>query len=263
VRRPEGYRRPPTSYDGLFRVTLKRVVAARDLDTDKGACTLTFEVAWVPNLLPLFLETQPQGLRMLDDRGKPVAVPAGGSSLGEAEGKTSLTFDVTLPALPRSAQRIGLVEGKLSAVAPSKMLTFRFDNLARLAKAAPGSAARRQTQEATRCRIEKITVARDRWSVRVAVEMPEGSKPLESFQATSWLANNAMWLASADGKRRLPSGSYVVESCSARRAVLTYNFLDSAKRKRGRPEDWNVVYRTPALIVDIPIAFRFQDIPLP
>src|SRR5207248_3698989 len=58
VKRPEGYRRPPTSYDGPFRVALKRVATARDLErADGGTCTVTLEVAWVPDLMPLYLET--------------------------------------------------------------------------------------------------------------------------------------------------------------------------------------------------------------
>jgi hypothetical protein len=139
------------------------------------------------------------------------------------------------------------------------MLTFTFDTLDRLEK----KSARRQVQDGVLCRVDKLTLARDRWTVRVALEMPEGGKKLESFQATSWVVNNEMVLVSKDGKKRLRSSSYVVESCSSRRAVLSYNFLDQKRLKRGRPGDWKLTYRTPALIVDVPISFRFENIPLP
>src|SRR5262249_39791883 len=57
-RPPAGYQRPPTSLDGDFRLTLRGIQARRDLDSRSGSCTVSMEVAWVPGLLPLFLETQ-------------------------------------------------------------------------------------------------------------------------------------------------------------------------------------------------------------
>src|SRR5207244_1866988 len=81
VKRPAKHPVPRVSHDGFFRCSLKKVVSALDLDTGARGCTVFLEVAWEPDLLPLFLETRPQDLRLLDDRGQPVAVPADGSAL--------------------------------------------------------------------------------------------------------------------------------------------------------------------------------------
>src|SRR5206468_5027029 len=102
---------------------------AQDLETRKRLATLTLEVAWVPGLTPLWLETRPQGLRLLDAEKKEVSVPDEGSSLSRVEGEASQSFDFTIPAPPRSQPRIGLVEGRLTAITPTKMLTFTFDTL--------------------------------------------------------------------------------------------------------------------------------------
>ena len=69
-----------------------------------------------------------------------------------------------------------------------------------------------------------------------------------------------MNLESKEGTKRLASNSYVLESSSSRRAVLTYHFTD---KNRGKPEDWKVLYRTPASIVEIPLSFTFKDVRLP
>jgi hypothetical protein len=263
VKRPEGYVKPPICYDNLFRLSIKRTSATRDLESNRANCTLTFEVAWLPDLLPLFLETKPQNLRMLDDRNAPVPLTDEGSVQAEVDGRTSFTFDVNVPALPRSASRIGLLEGKLSAVAPNKMLTFTFDTLAELKKVGAASPKRRLMQDGAACRVDKLTLVKDRWTVRIALDLAPGGKKLESFQANSWVVNNELALVHADGKRRLLPSSFVLESATAKRAILSYHFVDKGLAKRGRPQDWKIVYRTPAMIVDVPIAFRFTNVPLP
>src|SRR5262249_26444840 len=142
-RRPADYRLPPVSYSGPFRTTVQRVAASLDLETGRRAYTVTLEVAWEPTLQPLLLETNPPGLGVRGEKGEALPSREEGSAMAAANGRLSLPFDVALPALPRGADRIALLEGKLTAVAPSKMLTFTFDTLDRLA-AAP---AKSQTRE--------------------------------------------------------------------------------------------------------------------
>jgi hypothetical protein len=274
---PQGsdYQMAPVHYDGLFRTSLKRVLAARDLERRDGApgsraYTVTLEVAWEPRLQPFLLETRPQSLRLQDDKRHDVPVPEKENAFAPVDGRISLAFDVTLPALPRSAAALGLLEGKLSAVGPSKMLTFTFDTLdlaaadqdRRLGKAAADSPGRRLTQEGVVCTVSKVVLAQDRWTVQVVLNYPPGGRKLESYQ--SWVVNNEMTLVEKkDAARRLPSSSYVQESASSRRAVLSYNFVEKGKVPRGRPEDWKVTYRTPAAVVEVPIRFSFKDVPLP
>ncbi len=261
VKRPAGRPAPRVSHDGFFRCSLKKVLASLDLETGADVCTAFLEVAWEPDLQPLYLETRPQDLRLLDERGKLIPIPAEGSSLAPVEGRISLVTEVQLPGLPRSAARIGLLEGRLNVIAPSKMLTFTFDALDRLEKAAPAAPERSLTQEGVTCRLGKIVLAKDHWTVQVFLDYPPGNRPLESYQ--SWVVNNELALVSGDGKRRLPSSDYVLENATDRRAVLSYNFRDKDKQVRGRPEDWHLTYRTPARVVEWPVRFSFKDVPLP
>jgi len=124
----------PVSHDGFFRSTIRRIVAIRDLETGAVNYSASLEVAWEPSLQPLLLETHPRDSQLLDDKGNVLPMQKEGSSLSPVDGQISLVFDVPLPVIPRTCAKIAAMEGKLVAVAPSKMLEFAFDRLDRLDK---------------------------------------------------------------------------------------------------------------------------------
>jgi hypothetical protein len=86
-------------------------------------------------------------------------------------------------------------------------------------------------------------------------------KQLDSNQ--SWVVNNEMMLESTVDKKRFPSTNYVLRSAKAGEAVLSYHFRDRGGLKRGKPQNWKLIYRAPANLIEVPIKFAFQDIPLP
>ncbi len=248
----------PVSYDGLFRSSIKKIIASRDFETGAQGLIAQVEIAWEPHLEPLLLETQPQQMVLKNEEGKPVPVPLLGSTLAPVDGRTWFTLDVPLPALPRSATRIGLLEGQLTAVAPSRMLTLEFGSLAQVDKAAPGGAERRRGDRDTGCTITNVKLDSSPCTVRVALELPPGGPVLESYQ--SWIVNNEMYVVNKAGKERRAS-SYVVQSSPPRRASISYHFTDA--EVLARPEEWKVVYRMPASLVELPLKFTFKEILLP
>jgi hypothetical protein len=259
VKRPAG--RVPLCHDGFFRCAVRKVVASRDFESGATGCTVFLEVAWEPGLQPLFLDTRPQSLRLLDERMQPVAIPSDGSSSAPVDGRFALVTELQLPGLPRADRRVGLLEGTLNVVAPTRMLTFTFDSPAALEKAAPDSPELQRSEAGVTYRVVNVVLAPERWTVRVMLDYPPGNKELESYQ--SWVVNNEMAMVSPDGRRRLVCTDYVLESATPRRAVLSYHFRDRDGRPRGRPEDWRLRYRTPAAIVEWPVKFSFRDVPLP
>ncbi len=266
ARRGATYRLPPISYDGRFRLCVKKVTVLRDLeirddDPAHGACNLAVEVAWDPELQPLYLETRPHAVRLIDEKDQAIAVPDEGSSLAPVDGLIALVLDLRLPALPRRIATIRSLEGKLSMIGPSKMLSFTFDTLDRLSRATVNDPERRLTQEGVTCHISRVFLDRDRWTIQVTIDYPPGMKQLDSNQ--SWVVNNEMVLESLDGKKRFANSGYVLETATPRQAVLSYHFLDKGAMVRGKASDWKVIYRTPANLLDVPIRFAFKDIPLP
>jgi hypothetical protein len=259
-----GERRPPVSYDGPFRSRILRVSASRDLDSDRASCTAEMEVTWTPTLRPLFLETKAQQVRLRNSRGQDIAVTEEGSSLAPVDGRYSLAVEVSLPALPRAESQMGLLEGKLLAVAPSKMLRFSFDaDLLALHKAPPNGAQRRLTEEDVVCRIARVVLAEERWSVQIRLDYPEGNRKLDSFQAGSLVINNELTLRRKDGKRTLDPTSYVIDQVSSRKALVTYHFTNRPGFSRGKASDWKLSYLAPARIVELPFRFSFRNVPLP
>jgi hypothetical protein len=247
------------SYSGAFRVAVKKINSSLDLESGLNSYSATLEVAWEPSLHPLFLETRPQGMVVKDgDVSLPVAEE--GSSLAPVHGVIAESFTVPLPTLPRSTKRIGLLQGNLSALGPSKMLTFDFEALDKLDKGLKDGVVEKKEADGVSCRITRITLVADRWTVQVALDYPKGATKLESFQ--SWMVNNEIWLEDTE-KNRLKSSSYLVESSSPRRAVISYHFTDEGKSKRGLARNWTVHYRTPASIIEMPFSFTFKDVPLP
>ena len=209
--------------------------------------------------MPLLLETRPRSLRVIDDAGRSLPVGAATSSLAPVDGRIALPFDVTLPPIDRAVKSLSRLEGEFYAVAPTKMLTFSFAPLDQLRDAPPGDPRRQSSQEGVECRISKVVIEDDHWSVEATLDYPEGNVKLDSYQ--SWVVNNEMVLVDKDGSR-FPSDTYLLEESTPRHAILTYHFTDKEKMKRG-PGEWKVVYRTPALVVKVPIPFVFTDVPLP
>jgi hypothetical protein len=50
----------PVSYNGVFRIALKRLVASRDLEAANSYLVATLELAWEPHYRPFLLETMPK-----------------------------------------------------------------------------------------------------------------------------------------------------------------------------------------------------------
>ncbi len=250
-------RQPIVSYSGPFRFCVKRISSSLDLDTGGRTYTAAVEVAWEPGLQPLFLESMPQAVAAVDDKGHRLPVPDGGKSQAPVDGRTAVMIDVPLPTLPRRTTNLALLEGHLEVVTPSKMLRFAFPTLDRIRPAPEGA---KLIQDGVTCKITKV-IGSDRWTLRMVIDNPSGGTILESYQP--WDSNNVMTLESKDGKTRLAANSYVRESESARHAVLSYHFSDRAKLARLKPEEWTPVYGTPALVVTMPLSFSFKNVPLP
>ena len=256
-----GDRRPP-SYDGNFRVRLVRVASSGGLDSDRAQCVCSLELVWVPSVRPLFVEGKFGKLRVLDARGKPVEVGDEGSGLTAIDGRFSHSADLTLPGFPRADAAIRLVEGQFTVVAPSRFLDFRFaENLAGLREAEPGGAVRKLNEADVTCRIDRVVLGRDRWTVTMALEYPGGARPLESFQAGSLVVQNEFRLASADGKKSLLPTSYVIDTVSSRRAVVSYHFMAGHASRAAAGLACELP--APERLIDVPVRFAFKNVPLP
>ncbi len=252
----------PVSYSGVFRLALKRIDAVRILDPEAHFCRVYVEVAWEPRFQPFLMESQPESLIVHDDKGNPLQVQREGRGQFPISRKTATELELRVPAPRRSAARLGLLKGSLSVLGPSKMLTFTFDNLAKIEKRTD---ARKQTQEGVTVHLRELRVETggdNIWTIGFLLEYPPAGPKFESFQ--SWLVNNEIYLEK--GKLRLPNNlGYETDDQTENKAIIRYRFTDEPDKNMilGKPSDWKLVYRTAGKIVEVLVPFEFKDLPLP
>lgn len=257
----------PVSYSGLFRVVVKEIHLHQYLDADTHTCDLKLEVAWEPRFQPLFMETRPDSLIVQDDKGRAIDVPEEGGGPAAIGRPMVHTTTVRIPAPQRSAKQLGLFKGKLSVTGPSKMLTFTFDKLSKIEKAAD---AKKETKQGVTVNLRELRSegggGDEVWTVGLLLEYPADGPKFESFQ--SWIVNNKIYLEkeTAGIKQQLPPNlGYETDDQSDTKAIIRYRFGDEPDKKLtlGKFSDWKLVYTTPGRIAEVPVPFEFKDLPLP
>jgi hypothetical protein len=257
----------PVSYSGIFRLAVKRVDTSHFLDMGSHTMVVHLDVAWEPRFQPFFMENKPEALVVQDDKKRMIEVGDGGQGRAPVNNRVATELRIQLPAPQRSAGQLAVFKGKLSALLPLKMLSFTFDNLAKIDKA---EGARKIAQDGVTVHLRELKPEGEEdeqiWTVGVLLEYPIDSSKLESFQ--SRFVRNEIYLEKEkDGiLQRFPSnlGSETGDQ-DDNRAVLRYRFGDEPEKKLivGKISDWKLVYKTPGKIVELAIPFEFKDIELP
>src|SRR5690606_15070171 len=102
---------------------------------------------------------------------------------------TELMIPLKLP--PRSVKKIASLKGKLTAMVPGRVETFRFDDLA-----ARGVQQRRAGVAVI---LDQVRRNNDVWEIRVLIRFDKAAGALESHRA--WVFNNEAYLETKDGQR--------------------------------------------------------------
>jgi hypothetical protein len=250
--------RQPVAYSGPFRLAMKEVKSTREFDRGRRSCVSTIEVSWEPRLLPLFLESRPHDVVAIDDKGARHTMPGLGSSPSPVDGRIAEGVILPLPVVPRTVGSFQRVQGRLTAIAPTRMIEFRLPSLARL-RDSDDDADRKRSENGASVTVTNVLLRPERWIVRVAVEMQPGGESFDSNQ--DWLVNNRMVLVNK-GERWLPS-AYDREGSDGRKGTVSYQFTDRRRLAGAKPEDWSVVYQSPEKCVVVPIPFVFENVELP
>jgi hypothetical protein len=250
----------PVSYHGPYRITIQRKVLVDDLVAGSHQLILTLEVAWEPRFRPYLLETTPKSVgAQYEAKNHLSATDDGGKAA--VDGKLAATVELRFPAPPRSVARLDLLQGEFIITGAGEILAFTFDTLDQLKEDAK---AREQKQKGVVVRLSKPVLTDDLWSIEALLEYPRHGPKFESFQ--SWIGANEMVLQEKDGGRSFPNtGGYSIESSSSNRAAIRYHFIDKRQEKliRGNPANWRVVYKTPGILLEVPVPFTFKDVTLP
>lgn len=256
------YREVPTSYSGPFRITLKKLITLRDLETGAHGCLAKLEIAWQPPFQPFLVETRPDSFALHDDKGLDQELPKLDKATGYVAGDRFATeIDVPLPALRRGVPRIGLFKGGLKMVGSTQMITFTFNDLKKEKQEKDGVVAEITGVDA------KVNDGENLWTVAVGLKYPPSTFKFESFQINAWLVRNKAILVSKKpkGPRYPENGGYDTDDVAANQTIIRYRWADDPDNniKLGKPADWKFEYTTPGPVIEVPIEFEFKDVPLP
>lgn len=257
----------PTSYDGMFRIRVKRIQIAHNLETDSRQALFTMEIAWEPSFQPLFIEGQADDLYIEDEKGRTVELPEPNRGQVSTSKRNAIEVIVRTTAPQRNAASLKVLKGKLTVTGPSEVLTFSWDKLAKIDKKADYQKKTNKGVSVTLRELRQEGAAGDQvWTVGLFLEYPPDGPKFESFQ--SWIVNNEIhFVRERDGlKQQMPPNlGYETDDQSDTKALIRYRFGDEPDRKvfLGKFGDWSLVYKTPGKVLEVPVNFEFKGLSLP
>lgn len=238
------------SYAGPLRIAATRLTAQRDLATlGPGWLKLDVQAAWEPRLRPIVLQLPLADIKAVDEHGTPIAVE---NTEGEQERSVdqagnAVEFQLPLVNPPRDIRQIGSIQGKIKALVPGKVETFEFTNLKDAKKV-------EQRRAGVTVTLDEVRQNGDGWEVRMRVRFDNAANALETFRR--WVYDNEAYLEGPKGK--IPNGSYEPTRQTKDEMGMAYEFdLPDG------PAGLKFVYKTPAVLMSVPLHFEFKNLPLP
>jgi len=144
--------------------------------------------------------------------------------------------------------------GKIVVLMPGPFEDFRFRELPLADKR--GRASRVEQRKAGALVIvDHVRKNNEVWEVAVRLKFEGPSAALESHR--SWILENQAFFEQADGTRIEPGG---MEQTLQNKEETGINYFFDLK---DGPKNLTFVYRTPIMVLELPVAYEFRDLPLP
>jgi hypothetical protein len=244
-------------YSGMFRLEPLRFEAVRDLRHEKMQSLKFFmEVTWEPRLQP-FAILQPLGkVSATGDSGDAISV-AGAEAEPESlirEGIAVAELEIPLALPDRRTEKISVLKGKILALVPGPFEDFRFSELPIATKNAPPKRVERR-MAGTLVAIDHVRKNNEAWEVGLRVKFDAPSAALESHR--SWILDNEAFFEGPDKRRIEPGG--IEQTLQSKDEIGINYFFDLTES----PQKMTFVYRTPIVILEIPVEYEFHDLRLP
>jgi len=267
--KPDG--QPPetrASYAGAFRVT---ALSAERIRRDGGKrqtilpkddlARVTILLMPEPRLRPLFLQFAMSDIacRAADKSVLQAFSPEASYelALGEGGGLTRLHLDYVLPK-EETAGSLDL-NGKLYCTTAAGHELIRFTSLDKARQPGGANVARRRggvTVTLNCVRTQASSPGKQNVDIQVTVSYDAGGPAFESHQR--WILHNEVFLEDRDGKRVNLNGGSETSLLGENGTGIEYHFVDLD----GDLADYSFVYVAPTLIVDVPIEFEIQSVPV-
>jgi len=251
--RPEGQasRTETGVYSGVFRLEALRLESRRDLrNPTVNGMRLSLGVTWEPRVAPIGLRQQLSEITVVDDRGEAISVAGNQGALNASAelGMSAIEFGIPLPLVSREAKRIALLKGRFTALIPGRVESFEFADL--------GTARDvEQARAGVVVTFERLRQNVDLYELRMALRFDDAANALESHRG--WVYQNEAYLTDKDGKK-LENVGFQATRQETNEVGVAYLFdLPDG------PEGCKFVYKTPALVLQLPVEYELKDIELP
>lgn len=238
-------------YSGVFRLEALRLEARRDLRNPAvNGMRLSLGVAWEPRVTPIALRQQLSEITVLDDRGETLSVTGNQGALNSSAelGMSAVEFGIPLQLPSRESKRVSSIKGRFTALVPGRVESFEFSGIAD---------ARDVEQERAGVVVtfERLRKNVDLYELRMALRFDDAANALESHRG--WVYRNEAFLTDKNGNK-LENVGFQATRQEKNEVGVAYLFdLPDG------PEGCKFVYKTPALVLQLPVEYELKDIELP
>jgi hypothetical protein len=249
--KPQTLRSQRACYRGPFRFEPISIVTQRDLRRpENDSLNLNVEVAWEPRLAPITLQQKMGDLKAADENGRPVAIerPEAEQEMPIEAERLAKEFTVPLKLPPRDVKQIARLQGKLSALVPGKLETFRFTDLEKAKNVEKRIAG-------VTVVLEGVRKSKKLWEVHTTVRFDEAGDSLASHR--TWASANPAVLEDKNGKQVAHGSSETTKQTANELGVM---YLFYVEEPIG---NYAFVYKTPGMIFSAPVEYELQGIELP
>ena len=239
------------SYSGVFRFEPIRLESRRDLrNPSVNGLQLTVSVSWEPRVRPISLRQALDSLTITgnDDDSLTVNTSRGALTASTETGVSSVEMILPISLPSRDVKVIKTLNGTLTAMIPGSVETFVFDDLENARDVEIRNAGVIVTLERVRKNVKLF-------EVRVRVTYDEANNALESHRG--WIFENEAYIEDSKGERVANIGLQSTRQ-DKNEAGVAYLFAlpDGLKGCK-------FVYKTPALILNLPVKYELKNIQLP
>ncbi len=239
-----------TDVSGVMRFQVTRVDSTRSFNNPQlSHGSVTLKMHWEPRIKPIAIDVPLNKFRITDEFDKTYEPETPEVVLPGMVTQTipELEFPIRTALFDRQVEELKSVKGVVRAVLPGRIETFKFKDLATQPEGVS------QTKAGATVTYLGTNKNEELWGVRISLKFDDENNALESHQ--SWVTENLVMLIDKDGNQNEPFAQEVYLQ-SGKAVGIEYFFGEN-------PAGNDLVYRTPAAIVNLELPFNIKGIPLP
>lgn len=249
--------RAEANYAGLFRFEAVRFEALRELrGGELGSLKFFMEISWEPRLQPFAILQPLAQVTAVGDNGE--TIPLGNAEAEpEAlvrEGMSAAELEVPLALPKRSMEKIKSLKGKLTALVPGPAQDFRFAEIPITTGRAAAQRVEQRKAGAT-VTIDQLRKNNQVWELSMRLKFEGPASAMESHRG--WILENEARFEDKAGQKIEPAG--IEQTLQSKDEVGVSYFFDL----KDGPQKLVFVYRTPVMVLEVPVEYEFHDLQLP